>query len=97
MFSDFEHFGDAVPVAASAGGIEGFIDERPGEFGLADTMGEIDVEFAAAGVELFAAGIDFHEAIAGRLTGVASKEGDQEFAGLDAMATGEGISGNDMA
>jgi hypothetical protein len=52
-FSHLQQLRDGVPVAAGASGSGGPIQKRGGEFGTANAVGEVDVEFAAMDVHLF--------------------------------------------
>jgi len=97
VFCHFQHFGDGVPVATGAGCVQGFVNARPGKFGLAHTVREVDVEFAAGDVQFFGCEFLFLEGFARCVAGIAGQEGDQEFTGLNVGSFCKGISGDHTA
>ena len=97
LFCDFQHFGDAVPVAGGALDFQGFGDEGPVELGAAGAIGEVDVGFAAFDKEFFGDAFDGSSLFAGGFAGVGGEKCDEQFAGVDVFALGERVSSDDFA
>src|ERR1700722_17839123 len=97
IFGDFQHFGDAVPVAGGALDFWGFGDEWPVQFGAAGAVGEVDVGFAAFDEEFFGVAFDGSSLFAGGFAGVGGEKCDQQLARVDVFALGEPVPCDDVA
>jgi hypothetical protein len=88
-------FGDGVPVAGGAGGLESAVEGSGCDFGLADAVGVVGEDFVVDEVDLLVfPGNGFEEGLSLRAGGGA-QEVDVEFVGRDGGVGGEGIRGED--
>ena len=90
----FEEFGDGVPVAGGAGGLECLVKIGPIELGFAGTDREVNVEFPANQMEFFRIGLDLRKGDGGFARRLVCEKGDEKFAGFDAGTFGKWIPGN---
>jgi hypothetical protein len=97
LFRHLEQLGDAVPVPSSPGRLQCSLNGRRRKFGTAHPIGEIDVQLAPLHPQFLRIRLATQGFFSCFSTGVASKEQDEKFAGLDSTALRERVSGDYVA
>jgi len=87
-------FGNAVPVAACSECAKSALDFCPRQLGTPLSIWKVDVSFAANQVHLVRAGLNGLGLLARLLARIVSQKVDQQFAGLNAFASGKRVFGD---